>query len=99
MASYYEMLAAKIFVRAGFDIDMVPEKPASLEPKKKGENFDFSASRGKLTINVEVTAFKDKLRYDRTVMNALGHKRKHVPKGTPSIIFCVLPEILGSARL
>jgi hypothetical protein len=91
-ASYYEMLAAKIFVRAGFDIDMKPEKQIGQEQKKLGENFDFTAERGRFAVSVEVTALKEKEFYEKTAINALNWKRRQVPKDKPAIIFCVLPS-------
>jgi hypothetical protein len=83
---YYEMLAAKTFFRAGFDIDMRPETG------NLGSDFDFAAIRKGLTINVEVTALQEKEFYERTAINALHTKRRQLPKDKPAIIFCVLPE-------
>jgi hypothetical protein len=97
-ASYYEMLAAKIFVRAGFDIGMKPERAIGKEPKKLGEHFDFTATRGRFAVSVEVTALEEKDFYEKTAINALKRKRKQVPKDKPAIIICVLPpqwESLG----
>jgi hypothetical protein len=89
-ASYYEMLAAKIFVRAGFDVVMRPEKsPGRI--KKRGEEFDFTAIRGKVVIAVEVTALEEKDFYQKTAINALNDKRTQLPKDRPTVFFCVIP--------
>ena len=90
-ASYYEMLAAKIFVRAGFHIEMKPENPVGNVQKRLGENFDFTAVRKRFAINVEVTALQEKEFYEKTATNALNHKRRQLPKDKPAIIFCVIP--------
>jgi hypothetical protein len=58
-ASYYEMLAAKLFIRTGFDIQMKPEKQSGPEQKKLGEHFDFTAVRRRVAINAEVTALQE----------------------------------------
>jgi len=84
-SAYYEMLAAKIFFRASFDIYM------RRETLKLGDDFDFTAMRGRLVINVEVTALQDKGFYEKTVINALNWKRRQLPKDKPAVIFCVVP--------
>jgi hypothetical protein len=83
--AYYEMLAAKAFFRAGFEIDVRPEIG------RRGSDFDFSATRVGLTVNVEVTALKEKDFYENTAINALDRKRKQLPADTPAVIFCVIP--------
>jgi hypothetical protein len=89
-ASYYEMLAAKVFARAGFDIEMRPEKMPGLA-RKLGEEFDFTATRGRESIAVEVTALQQKEFYAKTAINALSHKRRQLPNDRPTVIFCVIP--------
>lgn len=89
-ASYYEMLAAKIFVRAGFDIVMRREKSPG-QIKKRGEEFDFTAIRRKVAIAAEVTALEEKEFYERTAINALLNKRTQLPNDKPTIFFCVIP--------
>jgi hypothetical protein len=84
-ASYYEMLAAKIFFRAGFDIEM------RRETQRLGDDFDFTAIRGRFAINAEVTALQEKEFYERTAINALNWKRRQLPKDKPAVIFCVVP--------
>src|ERR1700692_1856957 len=95
------MLAAKIFFRAGFDIQMRPEKLKIPGEKKRGEEFDFTAVRkrrfGKRQIiNAEVTALQDKEFYEKTAINALRNKRDQVPRDHPAVMFCVIPERWGS---
>jgi hypothetical protein len=89
-SSYYEMLVAKMFIRVGFDVLMRKESEPGIV-KKKGEEFDFTAVRGRTSIAVEVTALKEKEFYEKTAANALHHKRTQLPKDKPTIIFCVLP--------
>jgi hypothetical protein len=84
-SAYYEMLAAKIFFRAGFEIEMWPAKQVL------GEDFDFTAVRKQFAINVEVTALKEKDFYEKTAINAIHWKRRQLPKDKPAVIFCVIP--------
>jgi hypothetical protein len=84
-SAYYEMLAAKAFYRAGFGIDMRPESG------ERGSDFDFIASRHRLTVNVEVTALEEKDFYERTAINALNHKRRQLPDDKPAVIFVIIP--------
>ena len=85
-AAYFEMIAAKQFFRAGFDIQAKPESGI------RGEDFDFTALRRAVKINVEVTALDDRKFSAVTVLNALNQKRKQLPRTHPTVIFCVLPE-------
>jgi hypothetical protein len=84
-SAYYEMLAAKIFARAGFDIEMWRET------QQIGNDFDFRAVRKRLAINVEVTALEEKEFYKNTAINAIHRKRRQLPKDKPAVIFCVVP--------
>jgi hypothetical protein len=83
--AYYEMLAAKAFFRAGFDIDVRPEIG------RLGSDFDFAAIRSEITINGEVTALEEKDFYENTAINALGRKRRQLPADNPAVIFCIIP--------
>jgi hypothetical protein len=83
--AYYEMLAAKMFFRAGFEIDVRPERG------RLGSDFDFTAIREGVIVNVEVTALQEKEFYERTAINALRKKRQQLPPDNPSVIFCVIP--------
>jgi hypothetical protein len=83
---FFEMIAAKKFVRAGYDIAANPETGV------KGDDFDFVAVKGEEKINVEVTALTAPAFSVRTVSNALKTKRKQVPNTAPAVIFCVVPE-------
>jgi len=83
--TYYEMIAAKAFFRGGFDIDVRPEIGL------RGSDFDFIATRKRLTVNVEVTALEEKNFYEKTAINALNEKRKQLPKDNPAVIFCAIP--------
>lgn len=84
-SAYYEMLAAKAFYRAGFEIYVRPEIGV------KGKDFDFVATRSRLTVNVEVTALEEKEFYETTAINALNHKRQQLPNDNPAMIVCVIP--------
>lgn len=85
-ASYYELLAAKQFLINGFEIDARP--PTG----ERGEDFDFMAVHDAGKVNVEVTALEAKEFSEKTVLNALNHKRKQLPKQDPAVIYCLLPE-------
>jgi hypothetical protein len=85
-ATTFEMQAAKMFLRHGFDIQAKPET------KIKGEDFDFAAVKDGLLINAEVTALEDKPFSIENVVETLNKKRRQVPKGTPAVLFCVIPE-------
>ncbi len=83
--TYYEMIAAKAFFRAGFEIDV------RAETRHLGRDFDFTASHKRLIVNVEVTALEEKEFYEKTAINALHQKRRQLPKDSPAVIFCVIP--------
>ncbi len=53
-SAYFEMDAARVFAKSGFDILMQPEFGHLTS------DFDFSAVRKNLRINVEVTALEEK---------------------------------------
>lgn len=88
-AAYFEMMVAKQFLAAGFDIEVWPERGI------RGEDFDFTALRRGKKINVEVTALADRKFSSVTALNALGQKRKQLPRTRPAVIFCVVPERWG----
>ena len=92
-SAFYELRAAKRMFQRGFDIHMRPET------KIKGEDFDFTASRGSMEINVEVTALKEKEFYHQTALNALNTKRDQLAKDKPAIIFCMLPRQWESSNV
>jgi len=80
------LLAAKLFLRGGFEIH------AKAETGIKGQDFDFSAWRNGDEINAEVTVLTAKQFYLKTILNALNQNRKQLPDNRPSVIFCTLPE-------
>ena len=84
--AYFEMLAAKQFFKAGFNIQ------ARRETGTKGEDFDFSAIKGAETINVEVTALTATSFSENTILNALNQKRAQLPTDAPAVIYCMMPE-------
>ena len=85
-AALFELVSAKQFFRAGFDLHARPETLV------KGDDFDFAATRGTELINVEVTAFTANDYSSNTVVNSLGQKRGQLPPTAPAIICCVIPE-------
>lgn len=90
---FFEMLAAKQFFKAGFEIY------ARQEIGVRGEDFDFIAKRGEEAVNVEVTALTADEFSEKTILNALRHKRKQLPNNAPAVLYCVLPEHwLGQGR-
>jgi hypothetical protein len=80
------MLAAKQFLKAGFQISARPEVG------RLGDDFDFTATAGDVLINVEVTALTAKQPSDATVLNALRAKRRQLPPDAPAVAYCVIPE-------
>jgi hypothetical protein len=80
------MLAAKQFLKAGFEIS------ARREIGRLGEDFDFAATRADETVNVEVTALTAEEPSEATIWNALNWKRRQLPKVAPAILYCVIPE-------
>jgi hypothetical protein len=85
-SAFFELFAARLFFRSGFDIRARPETGT------RGEDFDFSAVQGDMTINVEVTGLKPAGFSARTLDNALEQKRKQLPTDAPGVICCVHPE-------
>lgn len=85
-SAYFEMLAAKQFFKAGFEISARPEM------RVLGEDFDFTAIRDGQRINVEVTALTADIFSEKTILNALNWKRRQIPANAPAVIYCVLPE-------
>jgi hypothetical protein len=90
-ATFYEMLAAKMFLRNGFEVHAKPETMI------RGQDFDFSAVRGSDEINVEVTALTAPSFSLKTILNALNHKRKQLAGDKPAVIFCAIPDSWGSS--
>jgi hypothetical protein len=85
-STFFELLAAKQFLRAGFQISARPEVG------RLGEDFDFTATAGDVIVNVEVTALTAKQPTEATVFNALQQKRRQLPKSAPAVVYCVVPE-------
>jgi hypothetical protein len=86
-STYFELLAAKQFLRAGFQISARPEV------RRLGADFDFTATAGDdVLVNVEVTALTAKQPSNATVLNALREKRKQLPTDAPAVVYCVFPE-------
>lgn len=83
---YWETWAASAFCRAGYKIN------AKAEVRKKTEDFDFSANRNDIIVNVEVTALQSKIFSENNVFNALRKKRSQLPQSFPAVIFCILPK-------
>jgi Holliday junction resolvase-like predicted endonuclease len=93
-SAFFEMLAAKQFLKAGFQISARPEL------NRRGEDFDFTARRaGDMVVNVEVTALTGKEPSQATVLNALRNKRRQLPKSAPGIVYCVIPESWSDAAI
>jgi hypothetical protein len=85
-ASFYEGFAARMFLQLGFSVKVRP--PTG----RKGEDFDFLATKDTTTINVEVTTLAGERYSSVTVENALEKKRKQLPADGPGVIFVVPPE-------
>lgn len=84
--TFFEMLAAKQFLKAGFTISARPESG------QLGDDFDFTATHDDQTINVEVTALTAHEPSEETILNALNTKRQQLPANAPAIVYCVIPE-------
>jgi hypothetical protein len=89
--AFFEMLAAKQFLKHNFEISARPESG------KRGDDFDFIATRAGEIVNVEVTALTAKEFSEKTIVNALNDKRDQVPKTAPAVFFCAIPERWTSA--
>jgi hypothetical protein len=85
-ATFFELFAAHMFFKAGFDIHARPEIGT------KGADFDFVASNPSATINVEATAMTAPRYSSATVKSALKKKRSQLPSDLPAVIVCVHPE-------
>ncbi len=84
-SAFYELRAARKIFNAGFKIFFKPET------QTLGEDFDFTASRANLEINIEATALKEKEFNEKTALNALNWKRRQLADDKPAVIFCLLP--------
>jgi len=80
-ATFFETYSARCFWRAGYDVSV------RLTTFRKKEDFDFTAIRGNLTVNVECTALEEKPFYEKTFSNALNTKRTQLPNDAPAVIF------------
>jgi len=85
-SSYFEGEAAGFFMRAGFEVLAKPETGV------KREDFDFSATKGDVTINGEVTALSSTIYSPKTLESALKKKRSQLPDDKPAVIFCAVPH-------
>ncbi len=83
------MLAAKTFFQAGFEISVRPEIG------RLGSDFDFTAVRRDLIVNVEVTALQEKAFFENTAINRLTKKRRQLPKDSPSVVFLCPAAAMG----
>lgn len=84
-ASFFEVYAADMFLRAGFSVRFRPETGI------KKQDFDFIATTGNEEVNAEVTAFTSSEFSFSTINNSLNAKRKQLPKDRPAVLFCVYP--------
>lgn len=82
----FELIATEPFRRSGFKLH------ARKEIGIKGEDFDFTAIRDAVSINVEVTALTADSFNENTIVNSLSQKRKQLPTDKPAVIFCNFPE-------
>jgi hypothetical protein len=89
--AFFEMLSAKQFLKNKFEISARPERG------KRGDDFDFIATRAGQAVNVEVTALTAEEFSEKTIVNRLSDKRNQVPKTSPAVLFCVVPEHWTSA--
>src|SRR5260370_28685974 len=85
-STFFELAAARMFVRVKFEIHAKPETGV------RGDDFDFRAVRLGDSIKVEVTALTAPTFSVKTVKNALNAKRKQLPNDSPAILFCIYPE-------
>ncbi len=75
-----------MFLDLGFKIKVRPSTG------RKGEDFDFEATKGDTVVNVEVTTLNGEKHSSVTVENALEKKRKQLPAKGPGVVFVVPPE-------
>jgi hypothetical protein len=85
-SAFFEMWAAKMLFKAGFEIH------ARRELTIRKEDFDFWCVRDQERINIEVTTLTRESFSANNIMNALTKKRKQVPDTDPAILFCAIPE-------
>ncbi|MGC9954126.1 MAG: hypothetical protein ABSD21_07595 [Rhizomicrobium sp.] len=83
---FYELMAARHFHEGGFSLHVSPETGI------KGQDFDFSATKGVEKVNVEVTHIGTDDYSAATLRNALGKKRGQVPDNAPAVIWCAFPK-------
>ncbi len=84
-AAFFEAFAAAILKAHGFRI------AAQKEAGVFGEDFDFKIEAIGASANVEATSLTGKKFRAASVLSALGHKRKQLPKDEPAIIACFMP--------
>jgi hypothetical protein len=85
-AQYFELLTARLFRDAGFEIS------ARVQTWIKKEDFDFNATRAGEIVNVEATRIGNAQFSTSTIRNRLKKKRTQLPKNFPSVIFCEHPS-------
>jgi hypothetical protein len=88
-ASFFEARAAKYIFDRGFSIEV------KQEVQKRGEDFDFKATRDGLIINIEVTEIRSTRTLSKAIFNKLNEKRSQVPAGAPAIFFVTVPPKWG----
>lgn len=85
-AAFYEVFCARLMLDAGFEIKAIKESG------KKGDDFDFSATKGMERIAVEVTCLRNEYFNSNSVKNALQSKIKQLPSLGPNLVIMILPE-------
>jgi len=85
-ATFFEAFAARMFTDLDFRITFRAETGA------KGQDFDFVATRGDVTVNVEATTLSGPQYSSDTVRNAIEQKRRQLSRDAPGVVFVVVPE-------
>lgn len=80
------MLAAREFWLTGYRIHF----RSAIRGRRL--DFDFSATCGGETVNIEVKALTAPRYSSNTVMNALNEARKQLPNDAPAVVYCALPD-------
>ncbi len=83
--SFIETEIASLLVFQGFELEVVGEKG------KRGDDFDFLATRGGITVSIEVTSKNVDSLSPKTLRNTLFKKRNQVPPGQPAVLYIHIP--------